>query len=258
MEDLHYYLVLQVSRSLVICSPLGLPLVVLRQFIASHVVWQLLTQHHDGPPLSVVGAGGDLDLLYVETMEEIKEEIKIHLLRGGNIWSSPGQTNICLLLNVCGPAGCWYWDVTPGLPLNTTLSTITNVSLRSGAQSQAPHQANQIRLSILHQCRLVMLRSHHISSIISCDTSTFPCAKVFRRHPANILSQSYLASTIESYRSESSVWCKTSMSKNKEFAIKSKLNKKNGIPFLTKNCLNLASQCLFCWGCTFPGVETGD
>ena len=90
----------------IIVLPLSLSLVVLGHFIIGQIVGELFTEYHDGCPLPVVCTGGDLNLLYVETMEEIKEEIKIHLLRGGNIWSSPGQTNICLLLNVCGPAGC--------------------------------------------------------------------------------------------------------------------------------------------------------
>ena len=63
----------------VIKLPLSLSLVVLGEFIVAEIVVQLLTEHHGGP-LPVVGGGGDLNLLYVETLQEINEEIKIHLL----------------------------------------------------------------------------------------------------------------------------------------------------------------------------------
>ena len=71
--------------------PLSLSLVVLGEFIVAELVVQLLTEHHDGGPLPVVGGGGDLNLLYVETVEEVNEEIKIHLLV-----TSSGQTTIRL------------------------------------------------------------------------------------------------------------------------------------------------------------------
>ena len=79
--------------------PLGLSLVVLRQLIVVDIVGDVLAEHHDGCPLPVVGACGDLNLLYVETVEEINEEIKIHLLV-----TSSGQTkSAChlVMINVC-------------------------------------------------------------------------------------------------------------------------------------------------------------
>ena len=74
--------------------PLCLSLIVLGEFIVAEIVVQLLTEHHGGP-LPVVGGGGDLNLLYVETLQEINEEIKIHLLGRpeANIVSSASKTN---------------------------------------------------------------------------------------------------------------------------------------------------------------------
>ena len=116
--------------------PLGLSLVVLRELIVVDIVRDVLAEHHDGGPLPIVCAFGDLDLLNVETVEEVNEEIKIHLLGPGS-----GQTSICLS-GLCDDV-CIEEDVDTEGPGRTRYLKYDSSQLRSSPRSAASNLSGQ-------------------------------------------------------------------------------------------------------------------